>query len=214
MSESPRPPTPTRAQLAARRQYRRALKRSRNPLAIPCRWLLMMLIAVALLAAGAAALALRLRHASPIAPGTASVEIVTAARMESPMPRSASPESGDHGSPAQVILAPSQPASLALTGPPVPTVIVTDTPIPLAVGLKAEVANVGSDELNVRSQPTTRGSQILFRAPAGTVFDIIGGPRHADGYSWWQLHDPAIAVSGWAVARYLNALPESSGQES
>ena len=113
----------------------------------------------------------------------------------------------------KVILARETPASIVLTGPAVPTVIITNTPVPLAVGLQAVVHNVGNDELNVRNVPSLRQSDVLFRAPSGTVFNIIGGPQQADGYSWWQLHDPQFEVIGWAVANYLQTVPESIGTE-
>jgi len=111
---------------------------------------------------------------------------------------------------AAVLLAGASPPSLALTGPPVPTVILTDTPLPLALGLAVVVVNVGNDELNVRNIPTLRESQILFRAPAGKSFHIVGGPQFADGYTWWQLQDPRFEVIGWAVSDYLQAMAEEA----
>ncbi len=215
--EGNRPPqaVPTRAQLAARRQYRRAWKRARNPLAISWRWLLLTVALSAVAAFGAIALFFGLRNPSA-AESAAPIAIVTAGDLQ--LPLALSPEPGqataDPAIAPEVILAPGSPVSIVLTGPAVPTVIVTNTPIPLALGLDAEVHGVGDDELNVRNLPALRGSQVLFRAPAGSQFVIIGGPEYADGYTWWQLHDPAFEVSGWAVARYLQALPESSGQEA
>lgn len=208
-------PVPTRAQLAARRQYRRAWKRARNPLAIPWRWLLLTVGIVLLVALALLALLISLRKPSAAGPA-APVAIVTADILQlrhEPTPESR--QAADDATIApEIILAQGSPVSIVLTGPAVPTVIVTNTPVPLALGMPAQVHGVGGDELNVRNLPSVRGSQVLFRAPAGTPFVIIGGPEYADGYTWWQLHDPAFEVSGWAVERYLQALPESSGQES
>ena len=214
-SELPRLPVPTREQLAARRQFRRALRRSRNPLFIPLSWLIAALLAVAIAIAGAVALMVGLRQESAAAPLEPVIVVATAQAHEgdgeSGDTSIALPTSTGDESRRQVILAAETPASLALTGPPVPTVIVTSTPIPLAVGLQALVYNVGNDELNVRNIPSINNSEVLFRAAAGTVFNVIGGPQEADGFSWWQLHDPQFEVIGWAVANYLQTVSKNPG---
>ncbi len=202
-------PAPTREQLAARRQFRRAVRRSRNPLYIPLSWLVAALLFVLIAISGAIAALVGLRQDSAAAPLERVIVVATA-----PADRSddtAVIDTSTPGSGSQIILAAETPASLALTGPAVPTVIVTNTPIPLGVGIKAVVYNVGSDELNVRNIPSINNSQVLFRARAGTVFNIIGGPQEADGFSWWQLHDPQFEVIGWAVANYLQTVSENPG---
>lgn len=204
------PPAPTREQLAARRQYRRAVKRSRNPLYIPLSWLAAAALLVLVILAGAIAALVGLRQdaSAPLEP----VIVVATAQAESASGDAASAPlaSATEGGP-QIILAAETPVSLALTGPAVPTVIVTNTPIPLAVGVQAAVVNVGSDELNVRNIPSINNSEVLFRARAGTLFNVIGGPQEADGFSWWQLHDPQFEVIGWAVANYLQTVSDSPG---
>ena len=51
--------------------------------------------------------------------------------------------------------------------------------------------------------PGLTGSKILFRSPEGSLFDIIGGPQEADGFSWWHVRDAQFQLEGWAVANYL-----------
>lgn len=200
---------PTREQLAARRQYRRAIRRSRNPLYIPLTWLAAAALLVLIVIAGAIAAIVGLRNDSAAAP-LEPVIVVATSQIGGSDDESAIPTSASASDP-QIILAAATPASLALTGPAVPTVIVTNTPIPLAVGVQASVYNVGSDELNVRNIPSINNSEVLFRAAAGTVFNVIGGPQEADGFSWWQLHDPQFEVIGWAVANYLQTVSENPG---
>ncbi len=199
---------PTREQLAARRQFRRAVRRSRNPLYIPLSWLAAALLFALIAVAGAIAALVGLRQDSAAAPLERVIVVATAPADLSDAAATNTPDGGP-----QIILAAETPSSLALTGPAVPTVIVTNTPIPLAVGIKAIVHNVGNDELNVRNIPSINNSQVLFRARAGTVFNIIGGPQEADGFSWWQLHDPQFEVIGWAVANYLQTESENPGQD-
>jgi len=204
------PMAPTREQLAARRQFRRAVKRSRNPLYIPLSWLAAAVILVLIALAGAIAAIIGLRQNSATAPQEAVIVVATEqADLSNDASGNAATNTPDAG--PQIILAAETPASLALTGPPVPTVIVTNTPIPLGVGVQAIVHNVGTDELNVRNIPSINNSEVLFRARAGTLFKVIGGPREADGFSWWQLHDPQFEVIGWAVANYLQTVSDNPG---
>ena len=103
----------------------------------------------------------------------------------------------------QIIIAAQTPANLQIDGPVLPTVVITLTPVPLTVGASVEVAGVGDQELNVRNLPGLIDSTILFRAPEGTAFEVIGGPRQADGFTWWKIRDVDFRVEGWAVANYL-----------
>ncbi|MCY4070279.1 MAG: hypothetical protein OXG60_03195 [Chloroflexi bacterium] len=106
----------------------------------------------------------------------------------------------------EVVIAQQAPADLAMEGPILPTVAFVPTPVPITVGAGVEVSGVGNQELNIRNVPGLTGSQILFRAPEGSPFDIIGGPREADGFSWWKVRDRQFQVEGWAVANYLQVI--------
>ena len=86
-----------------------------------------------------------------------------------------------------------------------------NAPASLAVGMQVRVANVGEQELNIRSLPGVAGSQVLFRAAEGSAFKILDGPRPADGFTWWQIQDPASQLGGWAVANYLQAYKVETG---
>ncbi|MCY4146692.1 MAG: hypothetical protein OXE95_10155 [Chloroflexi bacterium] len=205
-SEPPLARRPTREQLHARRVYRRALRHARNPLRFSLRSLALVATLALLTALAVAGLALSLRGESS---GLASepIIIISAApdtRLDAPPTEATAPG-------RQVILAPQRPANLAFTGPPVPTIILTDTPVPLAVGLLAQVVGVGNAELNVRNLPNRSSSQILFRAPANSELRLIGGPLEADGFIWWRVRDPQFAVEGWAAGRYLQALTPATG---
>ena len=201
-----------RAQFSARRAYKRALRRARNPLYFSPRLLTLALVLVLLATSAALALIFALRGAPAAAPLAPVIEIVEVAKSDgaesdgAPLASTATPSP-----PAvQVILAAETPERLILEGPPIPTVIITNTPIPLAVGLRAAVYGVGVDKLNIRNSPTLGGSQVLFRESEGKLFDIIGGPQEADGFTWWQVRDPQFQVEGWAVANYLRTVSESA----
>ncbi len=200
-----------RAQFAARRTYKRALRRARNPLYFSARSLILLVIIV--LVAGAATLALvyALRR-EPEATGLDPIiHIVTSSTGTADSVPAASPDAT--AVPAvQVILAAETPENMILEGPAIPTVIITNTPIPLRVGAQAEVYGVGIDKLNIRNRPSLTDSQVLFRENAGKRFDVIGGPHQADGYTWWQVRDPQFQVEGWAVANYLRSISEGTGQ--
>ncbi len=96
---------------------------------------------------------------------------------------------------------------LALDGPTLPPVQFTNTPVPITIGSTVVVNGVGANQLNVRDRAGVSGTNILFRAPDGTRFTIIGGPQQADNFIWWQiqaLDNPAS--SGWAVSNYLRVI--------
>jgi len=89
---------------------------------------------------------------------------------------------------------------------------IAQAPGSLSVGAQVRVANVGEQELNIRSLPSIANSQVLFRAAEGSAFRIIGGPRQADGFSWWHIQDPLSQLAGWAAADYLQAYRVETGQ--
>ena len=206
-------PRPTQAQLDARRAYRRAIKRSRNPFRFSLRSLAFTLLLAVMTAALMFSLVMALRGAPP-APALEPVIEVEPAPIRLDGEESAGPAGALSNTPdasVQTILAVETPVNPALTGPPIPTVLITNTPVPLRVGLRAAVHGVGNDKLNVRNIPSLVDSKVLFRAAPGAEFDIIGGPQEADGFTWWQLYDTEFQVQGWAVAIYLQALPDQTG---
>lgn len=108
---------------------------------------------------------------------------------------------------AELVMARQATADLVMEGPTLPTIAFVPTPVAITVGAAVEVAGVGEQELNIRNRPGLTGSQILFRAPEGSPFDITGGPQEADGFSWWKLRDRQFKLEGWAVANYLHVSP-------
>ncbi len=199
--EPPLAQRPTREQLQARRVYRRALRRARNPLRFSLRSLALVMSLALLTALAVAGLALSLQDTSS-EPAAEPIIVISAA----PDFSFDAPPTEEAALGTQVIVAPQLSANLLLTGPPVPTIILTDTPVPLAVGLLAQVVGVGNDELNVRNLPNRNSSTILFRAAADTTLQLIGGPLEADGFIWWQVRDPQFEVEGWAAGRYLQTV--------
>ncbi|MCI0519850.1 MAG: hypothetical protein L0Z70_06280 [Chloroflexi bacterium] len=74
---------------------------------------------------------------------------------------------------------------------------------PISIGAYVQISGTGGDGLRMRSQPGLNG-KILFLGLEAEVFQIVEGPRQADGYTWWLAaapYDPN--VQGWAVADYL-----------
>jgi len=201
-----------RAQFAARRSYKRALRRAKNPLyfSLPSLALVVALVLVGALTA------LALLYALGGAPATTAPEPIFEVEELPAGAVNGEPgaETESTSSPAvEIILAAETPESLVLEGPPIPTVIITDTPVPLSVGVTAAVFGVGGDKLNIRNRPSLNGSQVLFREEEGKRFEIIGGPQTADGFTWWQLRDPQFQVQGWAVANYLRTAPDNTGRQ-
>jgi uncharacterized protein YgiM (DUF1202 family) len=64
-----------------------------------------------------------------------------------------------------------------------------------------------TESLNLRSSASTSGSVIAVLSP-GTTGTVLGGPRSANEYTWWQLR--TSAGTGWAVENWLTAAGSSS----
>lgn len=69
----------------------------------------------------------------------------------------------------------------------------------LFVGELAEVFTTGGDRLNLRSGPGL-DFEIVTKLEAGTLVNMLEGPRKAEGYAWWRVRDDD-GNEGWAVER-------------
>lgn len=181
--------------------------RSGNGLYLPLWSVLLMLVIVIAAAAGVIALIVTAggRDADG---GDPVVIIVTAAPSSTPLPNAAPTNAAaptfsiDANTPV-----PGSFPTFALEGPTLPPVVLSPTPIQIAVGLTVAVnSSVG---LNIRVQPA--GAEIT-RVNDGALFTVIDGPQSAelDGspYQWWRLRslvDPAL--EGWAAADFLEVQP-------
>lgn len=106
------------------------------------------------------------------------------------------------------VLAAPTPTAVLPTPTPEPTPTAT-SPVPapppgmIAVGAYVQITGTGGDGLRLRADPGLNGEIRLLGIEA-EVFQVIDGPRDADGYTWWQLVAPADERrKGWAVANYL-----------
>ncbi len=199
-----------RAQFAARRAYKRALRRARNPLYFSLRSLVLLVTLVMTAGAMTLILVFAMRREPTSTRLAPVIQVVDSSTVSGAAELLTAPEATSVPE-VQVIMAAETPQSLILEGPAIPTVIITNTPVPLRVGLQAAVYGVGNDKLNIRNSPSLTESQVLFREDAGKRIEIIGGPHEADGFTWWQVRDPQFQVQGWAVARYLRAVAEDTG---
>lgn len=103
----------------------------------------------------------------------------------------------------QIIQVPE--ATIALDGPTLQPVDISPTPERIDVGKEIVVVDVGETLLNVRDNPGTIGTTVVFRANEGERYMVREGPRSADGFTWWRIEsitDPTR--TGWAAERYLS----------
>ena len=198
------PQTQQQPYKGASRQHGKARARRDSGLYLPIWSLILMLIIVMGLAAGIIMLVISLGGNE--APETAPVVILsTAVPSQRPQAFPISPATATF--PPEVDTLRSPIAPLVLAGPTVVTPFISPTPRPIAIGETVIVADVGADELNVRDSAGVIDTTIVFRAPEGTRFTIVDGPRQSDGLTWWLIQDPFDSTRrGWAASNYL--LPE------
>ncbi|WP_330633187.1 N-acetylmuramoyl-L-alanine amidase [Halocatena halophila] len=60
-----------------------------------------------------------------------------------------------------------------------------------------------SVNLNTRHRPGTN-SRVLKTMTPGTAGEIMNGPVHKDGYTWWGVHWLDDNIWGWSAGKYLN----------
>lgn len=98
-------------------------------------------------------------------------------------------------------LAPAQPA--------VEQPAITATPPPQSIAVGGTVIVTGTEQagLSVRGGAGV-GFPILFIAVDGETFTVIAGPTDADGFTWWNISDPADSARvGWAASAFLLVSP-------
>jgi uncharacterized protein YraI len=72
----------------------------------------------------------------------------------------------------------------------------------ISVGAQAKVSGTGNVGLNMRSGAGTAHTRVKT-LPEGTTVELIGGPKEANGYTWWEVRDEA-GKTGWVVAKFLS----------
>jgi hypothetical protein len=96
-------------------------------------------------------------------------------------------------------------SSFALIGPTLAPIVISPTPVNIAVGMDV-VVDAEESGVNVRSGAGIANAR-LFVAPNGSIFRVIDGPAQADGLTWWQIQNTADPNQvGWAAAAYLEVL--------
>jgi hypothetical protein len=115
------------------------------------------------------------------------------------------------GAPTAVILVIPAPTATPVIPTPIllntPTPTPTDPPPPtggpISIGAYVQVSGTGTDGVRLRAEPGFSGDTLFFGMEA-EVFQVIDGPRDADGYTWWHLVAPyEVTRQGWAVSNYL-----------
>lgn len=83
--------------------------------------------------------------------------------------------------------------------------LVTETVQAIAVGETVEVYNTAPSCLRIRSSASLKGAQLACVSD-GTRLSVVGGPKSADGYTWWNVRIISSGTTGWAVQKYLRTV--------
>ncbi len=113
-------------------------------------------------------------------------------------------QSGEALPPAGSPLTTPQAPAVAPTTPPTPEPLPTQAPAnadQFTIGQIVIVTGTGVERLALREGPG-RKYAILRTIKDGVKLTVIGGPKEADGFVWWQLRTPK-GYEGWAVQDYL-----------
>jgi hypothetical protein len=73
----------------------------------------------------------------------------------------------------------------------------------IKIGDYVQITGTGGDGLRIRSGAGTDNPP-LFLGMESEVFQVIDGPKDADGFKWWNLAAPYDDTrKGWAASNYL-----------
>jgi len=68
---------------------------------------------------------------------------------------------------------------------------------------EGDLVIVNDNDVNMRSDPST-GGDIVDTLTQGTELRVISATStDADGYTWWNVSDDALGISGWVVGDFL-----------
>ena len=205
----PPPPVPPPAGPPPEKRKRREARRSRasNPLYLPLWSVGLMLVGAFCITFSIISLVLLLGGNTPSSGGEPRVVIITAIpsptfdAAAAPTVTPTSPLLPSDGTPGAF-------PTFALEGPTLPPVILSPTPVSIAVG---QSVIVNEDQVRLRASPGLDGELISYLA-IGTQFTVIGGPQMASSLTWWQVEDPTQPlVRGWVAADYLEPAPQPGG---
>ena len=191
------------AQVLGRGARKRKPKdRSSSPLYLPAWSVGLMLLLVFGIVAATVTLVLTLGGQN--APGgEPRIIIITAPPSSTPAPEVATTPTAPNVEPLPSFQAPLP--TFGLEGPTLIPIILSPTPIAIAVGATV-IVNV--DGLNVRSAAGT-GNDVVTFANEGDRFTVVGGPEQASNLTWWQVQSQDdTSVTGWAAADYLDVAIE------
>ncbi|GEM_PF-1750569 len=76
---------------------------------------------------------------------------------------------------------------------------------PISVGAKVQIVDTGATGLNFRKTPARAGEKIRS-LPEGNSYEVVGGPKTADGLVWWQIKDSADGMTGWGAQDYMKVV--------
>src|SRR5688572_13396301 len=78
-----------------------------------------------------------------------------------------------------------------------------------ASGQRVRVANTGGTGVRLRLEPSLKG-QIVARLADGTVLEIVGEDKQADGYTWKNVRAPGDG-RGWVAGAFVVNVAAASG---
>ncbi len=68
---------------------------------------------------------------------------------------------------------------------------------------EGDLVIVNDDDVNMRSDPSTTGD-IVDTLAQGTELRIISAtPTEGESYTWWNVSDDALGITGWVVGQFL-----------
>jgi hypothetical protein len=80
---------------------------------------------------------------------------------------------------------------------------VEPTQAPEGAFAEGDLVIVNDNDVNMRAEPSTSG-EVVDTLTQGTELRILSStPTEAEGYTWWNVSDDALGVTGWVAGSFL-----------
>ncbi|MCA9859118.1 MAG: SH3 domain-containing protein [Thermomicrobiales bacterium] len=139
---------------------------------------------------------------TPDSEPTMTPTLVEAVSLETPTTGPATEPTQDAAPPTQAPAEPTQPPAEPTQPPAEPTQPPAE---PTTEGGFAEgdLVIVNDNDVNMRAEPST-GGEVVDTLAFGTELRVLSGtPTQDDEYTWWNVSDDALGITGWVVEQYL-----------
>lgn len=104
-----------------------------------------------------------------------------------------------------VAVEPTQPPAQPTQAPVEPTQAPAEPTTATTTGAfnEGDLVVVNDNDVNMRAEPSTTSDVVDTLSQGAELRVVSGTPTEAEGYTWWNVSDDALGVTGWVAGDFL-----------